>query len=66
MTASLLKSIFCIFGIICILYFMMQHRNNEAVRGLSEFNSTKIEIAKQDQRFVIEQNIENKVSVSIR
>ena len=39
----------------------MPHRNNEAARGLSEFNSTKIEIAKQDQRFVIEQNIENKV-----
>ena len=39
----------------------INNRNNEAARGLSEFNNTKIEIARADQMVIGQQNRENKI-----
>ena len=44
-----------------LLKIIYYYRNNEAARGLSEFNSSKIEIAKKDQQFIITQDIQNRV-----
>ena len=39
----------------------INNRNNEVARGLSEFNNTKIEIARADQKVIAQQNRENKI-----